>query len=237
MRILFFVLSVTVALVSCDLSVLQKALETINTPGLSAAETSSGLKQALELGIGKGSDLLSQKDGYYKSPYKVLLPPEARKVADRLSSIPGFSNVEEIILEKINRGAEDAAKKAKPVFITAIRQMNFTDAMEILMGKADAATSYLHTNTYTALHQEFYPVIVSSLDKFEARKYWKDAVGVYNKMPFVEQAKPDLGDYVTHEALRGLFAMVAVEELNIRTNISSRTTDLLKKVFAKQDKK
>jgi hypothetical protein len=144
--------------------------------------------------------------------------------------------VEDIILEKINRGAEDAAKKAKPIFVNAIKQMSFADAMDILMGEQNAATAYLNRTTYDPLYKEFNPVIVNSLDKFDARKYWKDAVNAYNKIPLVQKVNPELDDYVTKEALKGLFSMVENEEKNIRTNIAARTTDLLKRVFAKQDK-
>ena len=226
------------SLASCDPAALQRTLETIaNSTELSTAEVSSGLKEALEIGIGKGSEALAKRDGYYKSAYKILLPPEARKVADKLRNVPGFTNVEEKLLEKINRGAEDAAKRAKPIFVNAIRQMTFSDAMNILMGEKNAATNYLNKTTSEALYTEFNPVIVQSLDKFDARKYWADAVNAYNKIPFVEKANPDLDDYVTKQALNGLFSMVEKEELNIRTNIAARTSDLLKKVFAKQDGK
>ncbi|MEO1258267.1 MAG: DUF4197 domain-containing protein [Bacteroidota bacterium] len=222
-------------LAACDPAALQRTLETLGAGELTTAEISSGLKQALEIGIGKGSDLLSKKDGYYKSAYKILLPPEARKITEKLNGIPGFSNVEEIILEKLNRGAEDAAQRAKPIFVSAIRQMSFADAMDILMGEKNAATSYLNRTTNQQLYNEFNPVIVNSLDKFGARKYWQDAVNAYNKIPFVQKANPDLDDYVTTEALKGLFSMVEKEELNIRENVTARTTDLLRKVFAKQD--
>ena len=234
MKKLFFVF-LCFQLTACDPAALQSALDALNAGELTNTEVSSGLKQALELGIGKGSDLLSKKDGYYKSAYKILLPPEARKVTEKLSAIPGFSNVENIILEKINRGAEDAAKKAKPIFVSAIKQMSFADAMNILMGEKNAATTYLNRTTNTQLYSEFSPVINQSLDKFDARKYWKDAVNTYNKIPFVQKVNADLGDYVTNEALKGLFSMVEKEELDIRSNVASRTTDLLKKVFAKQD--
>ncbi len=207
----------------------------LESGALTDAEIGQGLKQALEIGIGKGSDRLSQLDGYYKSPYKILLPEEARKVTDKLKVIPFFSDVEEVILEKINRGAEDAAKKAKPIFVNAIKQMTFDDALNILMGEDNAATNYLNNATRIQLYSEFSPVINQSLDKFDANKYWADAVKKYNSLPFVEKVNPDLGDYVTNQALNGLFSMVEKEEKNIRTNISARTTDLLKKVFAKQD--
>lgn len=235
LRTFSFLLLLTL-LSSCTASELQQLLGSGELP-LTQTEAASGLKEALSIGIGKGAELLSQKDGYFKSEYKILLPAEARKVTEKLKVVPGFSNVEEIILERINRGAEDAAMKAKPIFLNAIKEMSFTDAMNILLGGQDAATRYLESATNEQLYQQFNPVIVESLDRLNARKYWSDAVTAYNKIPFVDRANPDLDDYVTREALKGMYGMVAKEELNIRTNLSARSSDLLKKVFAKQDKK
>lgn len=225
-------------LIGCTAQQIQTTLDTLANAsggGLTNEEIGKGLKQALEFGISEGAQRLSQENGYYKSPYKILLPEEARKVADRLQNIPGFNQVEEIILEKINRGAEDAAAKAKPIFVDAIRSMTFRDALDILTGDDDAATAYLNRVTYTKLYDEFNPVIVNSLDKFNARQYWGDAVNAYNKIPFVDKADPDLDDYVTRQALAGLFDMVEKKEREIRNNVSARTTDLLKRVFARQD--
>lgn len=230
-RILLLLL--VVQLSSCD--VLQNILgEGLGSP-LTNAEIVAGLKQALELGATEGAQALSRKDGYLKSPYKILLPPEARAITERLQNVPGFSAVEDIILEKINRGAEDAAKRAAPIFRDAILSMSINDALGILTGDKDAATQYLNRTTNAQLYREFSPVIIQSLDKFEARKYWSDAVTAYNQIPFVQKANPSLDDYVTRQALDGLFKMVAVKELDIRTNISARNTDLLRKVFARQD--
>ncbi len=225
-------------LVSCTPAELQSVLGSVmGTSGdITSAEAGSGLKEALALGIGKGSELLSQKDGYYKSVYKILLPEEARKVTDKLQGVPGFSQLEETVLEKINRGAEDAAKKAKPIFLAAIKEMTFADAMNILMGEKNAATMYLTEKTREKLFAEFLPVINESLDKFNARKYWSDAVTKYNNFPLTnKKVDPSIENYVTNQALNGLFGMVEKEERNIRANVQARTSDLLKKVFAKQD--
>ena len=222
--------------VGCTTQQIQQTLDTIAQSGaLSEEEVGRGLKQALEFGIAEGAQRLSRENGYFKSPYKILLPEEARKITDRLQNVPGFSRVEEVILEKINRGAEDAAAKAKPIFVDAIKAMSFRDAMNILMGDNNAATQYLNRVTHQKLYREFNPVIVNSLDKFNARDYWSDAVNTYNKIPFVDKADPDLGDYVTEKALEGLFAMVEKKERDIRNNISARKTDLLRRVFARQD--
>jgi len=228
-------------LVSCDPAALQQVLDAAGQAAangaLSQEQIGNGLKQALEIGITKGAQQLSSTNGYYKSQYKIPLPPEALKVTEKLRGIPGFADIEEQILEKINRGAEDAAKKAAPIFKDAITAMTFTDALDILMGADNAATSYLNRNTNTKLYSEFNPVIVASLDKFKAREVWSKAINTYNKIPFVEKVNSDLDDFVTKKALTGLFDMVAKKELDIRKNVNARSTDLLRQVFAKQDNK
>ena len=226
-------LALTLSLPSCD-TLQQAANDYLNEPTL--AEIGLGLKQALEFGISEGANVLSQRDGYYKSIYKIFLPEEARIVTDRLKIIPGFTNLEDVILEKLNRAAEDAAKSAAPIFKDAIRQMTFDDALNILMGPNNAATNYLQSKTFTPLYQEFQPVIVKSLNKFNAIQYWADAVNAYNKIPFVDKVNPNLDEYVTEKALQGLFAMVEKKEIGIRTDLTQRSTDLLRKVFAKQDR-
>jgi hypothetical protein len=202
---------------------------------LTTEEVSLGLKEALTKGISTGSDILSQKDGYYKSIYKIALPPEAQKVSNTLSNIPGWNNVEEIIVEKLNRAAESAATEAKPIFVSAIRQITIQDAWNILKGEDDAATSFLRRVTESQLYGKFQPVILNSLNEVNAVDYWSDAVNAYNKIPFVDKANPRLDDYVTTRALDGLFKMVAKEEKAIRENPAKRVTELLKKVFAQQD--
>jgi Protein of unknown function (DUF4197) len=229
-------LAASLTLTACD--EIKKVATTVLTQQLLTNEDiGGGLKSALEIGIGKGSDVLSQKGGFFNSAFKILLPPEARQITDKLKVIPGFNKVEDIVLEKINAGAEDAAAKAKPIFVSAIKSMTFSDAMNILMGDKNAATTFLKKATYDQLYQAFSPVIVQSLDKYDARKYWGDAVNAYNKIPLTKKANPSLDDYVTREALNGLFSMVEQKERDIRTNPAERVTDLLKKVFAKQDGK
>lgn len=204
---------------------------------LSADEAGSGLKEALNVGVDQAVSFLSAKDGYYTSAYKILLPEEAKTMASKLKIIPGFSKFEEDLLEKMNRAAEDAAAQAKPIFVNAIKQMTFQDALNILMGEKNAATQYLQRTTTTQLTAAFIPVIQTSLDKFKAREYWASAVTAYNKIPLVKKMNPELDKYVTEKSLLGMFQLVEKKELDIRQNVDSRGSDLLKKVFAKQDKK
>lgn len=223
-------------LTSCDQATMQRALEVANSAlQVSEGDIAGGLKEALNFGVDKAVTTLSAQNGYYNSPYKILLPQEAQNVVDKLKIIPGFDNVEQSLIKKINQGAEDAAKKAGPIFLDAIKGMTINDAMSILMGEKNAATNYLHKSTYNKLYAEFQPVLVNSLNKFGALDLWTDAVNKYNSIPLVNDVNPDLADHINTKALVGLFDLVEKKELGIRTNISERKTDLLKNVFAKQD--
>lgn len=204
---------------------------------LSADQIGAGLKEALNIGVGEATDFLSAENGYFESPYKILLPEEAQAITTKLRAVPGFSNIEADLTEKLNRAAEDAANKAKPIFVSAIKQMTIRDAMDLLMGNQDAATRYLEKTTYQQLYDEFRPVVIASLDKVNARELWNKSTTAYNRLPFVKKTNPELDDYVTKQALVGLFGLVEKKEEDIRENVGARSSDLLKDVFAKQDGK
>lgn len=205
-----------------------------NGNSLSQDEVAKGLKEALNKGIEKGVKQVSQQDGYFKDPaIKIELPSEAEVMASKLRSIGQGQLVDDAILS-MNRAAEDAAQAALDIFVKAISNMNFSDAMNILKGEENAATNYLKKTTYDELYTQFKPIIEASLQKVGATKYWTDMVTTYNKIPLVKKMNPDLTDYVTEKAIEGLFVQVAKEEALIRENPSERTTELLRKVFADQ---
>lgn len=203
--------------------------------GISNADIAAGLRQALDFGIDKQVSKLAQTDGFFKNELvKILLPDELKKVDKTLRDI-GLSKLADEGLKILNRAAEDAVKEATPIFVDAVKGITFTDAKGILLGNDDAATRYLTGKTQTALYGKFHPVIKQSFDKVGADKIWENLITKYNGLPFTNDVNPNLTDYVTNEALEGVYTMISVEEKEIRTKLSSRTTDLLKKVFSLQD--
>jgi hypothetical protein len=224
------------ALSACTSAQINQAINELNkaTSGekpLTTAEVGEGLKEALVNGISKGSDQVSQLDGYFKNPeIKIPFPPEVKKVENTLRDIGLGSEVDKFVMT-LNRGAEDAAKEAKPIFIAAIKSMTINDAWAILKGEENAATEYLRKTTSSQLREKFKPVIQTSLNKVNATKYYGELVTRYNKIPLVEKVNPNLDDYATDKAIEGLFIMIAKEEKNIRQDPVARTTDLLKRVF------
>lgn len=203
--------------------------------GVGNTDIAAGLRQALDFGIAKQVTKLTQTDGFYNNNLvKILLPAELQKVDKGLRDI-GLSKLADEGIKALNRAAEDAVKEATPIFVDAVKGITFADAKNILLGGNDAATQYLNTRTNTALYTKFNPIIKNSFGKVGADKIWANLITKYNSIPFTANVNPDLTDYVTSEALNGVFTMIAIEEQDIRTKTASRTTDLLKRVFALQD--
>ncbi len=219
-------------LVSC--AELQQVVN--NMPGqMDSATIASGLRQALDFGIDKQVSKLAKKDGFYKNQMvKILLPQELQKVDQTLRDI-GLGSLADEGLKLLNSAAEDAVKEATPIFVKAVKDITFSDAKNILLGPDNAATVYLEQRTDRSLYQKFNPIIKNSFSKVGADQVWSNIINRYNAVPFVTKVNPDLTDYVTQEALKGVYTMIAVEEKDIRSNLSARTTPLLRKVFALQD--
>jgi uncharacterized protein YaaQ len=200
-------------------------------------EIASGLKEALNNGIEHQVTKLTATDGFFKNQaVKILLPPELQKVDKTLRSM-GMASIADEGLKVLNRAAESAVKESIPIFSDAVTKMTFSDATNILMGGDNSATTYLQSSTSNALYAKFSPKVQTSLSKVGADKVWANIITKYNSIPTVTKVNPDLKDYVTRKAMDGVFTMVAVEEKKIRNDLSARTSDLLKRVFALQDKK
>jgi hypothetical protein len=232
MKKIALMLSLIVLLNSgCD--VLQNLPTSTNTgTGVTEAEAGRGIKEALAQGITNAVLQLNREDGFFKDAfYKILLPPEARKVENTLRDLGMGKLVDKAILQ-VNRGAEDAAGYAKPIFIDAIKSMTLQDAIGLVSNGDTSATHFFREKTTAKLTTAFLPVIKSSLNKAEATKYYGDIVNTYNSFPTtLKKINPDLPGYVTERATNALFDLISKEEKNIRQNPLARTTDILKKVF------
>lgn len=212
---------------------------------LTQTEIVAGLKEALIVGTKQAVGVLGVTDGYYgDEAVKILLPPEAGVIIDNIGKVPGGQALLDDVLLRINRAAEDAVSEAAPIFVNSIRSMTIQDAVGILKGENDAATSYLHRTTYEQLFKLYSPKIEASLDKklvgnISTSESWDALVGRWNNMSRtvvgqVAGFKPvevDLEDYLTSKALDGLFLKIENEEQRIRENPAARVTELLKRVF------
>jgi hypothetical protein len=212
---------------------------------LSNAEIIGGLKDALLVATDSSVTHLSAVDGYLKDlSIKILLPPEAKSITDNISKLPGGAKLVDDVIIRINRAAEDAAKGAKPIFVNSIREMTFTDGLQILKGPDNAATQYFVKKTSQQLSELYRPKIRESLNKglvagISTQQSWNELTVEWNKLAgsslgqFAGLKKVDvkLEDYILEQALKGMFLKIAEREKDIRGNINARVTPLLKRVF------
>ena len=218
---------------------------TSKTTSLSNADIVGGLKDALLVATDSSVTHLSAVDGYLKDlTIKILLPPEAKSITDNLSKLPGGAKLVDDVIIRINRAAEDAAKGAKPIFVKSVREMTFTDGLQILKGADNAATQYFVQKTSLQLTELYRPKIRESLNKdlvagISTQQSWNELTVQWNKLAtstlgqFAGLKKVDvkLEDYILEQALKGMFLKIAEREKDIRTNAKARVTPLLQKVF------
>lgn len=201
---------------------------------LTTEEIGRGLKEALTVGIKNSSSQASALNGYLgNQTIKLLFPPEAQKVEQKLRDI-GLGNECDKFITTLNRGAEKAAEKAVPIFVDAITKMTIQDALSILKGDKDAATNYLKRTSSQALINAYGPIMQEAINSTGATKMYGDIANTYNKIPFTQKINPDLQQYATQKAVDGLFLLVAQEEQKIRENPAARVSDILKRVFGGQ---
>ncbi len=244
---------ILIFLSSCaDLGRIAKQLNAIAEAQIpTEQENVSGIKSALNIGIQEAISRLGRVDGFMGDQLvKILLPPEAKPIADNIRMIPGGEKLLNDFILRMNRSAEDAVKEAKPIFANAITKMTISDAMGILKGNESAATEFLKRNTSNDLQNAFRPKIKTSLDKklvanLSAAQSWKTLADNYNKVASssvgraanLQTVNANLENYVTQKALDGLFLKLADEEKLIRKNPAARVNDILRKVFGQLDKK
>ena len=193
----------------------------------------TALKEAISIGTDNAIKSVSELDGYLNNQaIKIIIPENFKMVADGLRKIGYDKPVDDFMLS-MNRAAEKAAPEAKSIFIDAIKEMTFDDAKNILNGGDTAATDYFKLKTNEKLYDAFEPIISSSVNEVGATRYYKTMADKFALLPFMKTEKLNLDNYVTNQALEGLFYMIGEEEKKIRTDPKARATELLKKVFAK----
>lgn len=244
LRIIFILITVLLIAHSSNAQIkipgaLKQAAQNFGQGGApSQLEIGSALKEALEIGVSAGTERLSMQNGFLgNAAVKLLFPPEAQKVEKTLRGL-GLDKPCDDFIMSMNRAAELAVKEAKPIFISALKQMTLQDATNILLSKEkNMATTYFQRVTSDALNAKFQPIIAEALNRTEATRYWTDMSTRYNKVPFVTKVQTDLTAYATQKAMDGFFYEVAQEELKIRANSGARSSALLQKVFGYADGK
>ncbi len=220
--------------------------------GLTNSTVSSGLKEALHVGVDYAVKELGKNNGYLNNSLVKIALPENLSKAEGMIRAAGGDKVADDLIASMNKAATQAAPKTASIFANAIDKMSLEDAKNILAGDENAATNYFKTNTTGSLKKMITPIIQESMKENSVASYYDSFNGLYKTygkglvestgvMGYAKNFGVDsylpsssdenLDEYVTQKAIDGLFDMIAQKEALIRKNPIEQTTSLLKQVF------
>lgn len=195
-----------------------------------SAKMAEGIRQALSLGSERAGASLSREDGYALAGYPVSLPPALQPVADTLKRV-GMGSYVARLETAMNRGVEQAAAEAVPVFKNAISNMSVTDALAIVQGGDSAATDYFRGQTEAGLRQRYQPIIRDNLDQTGFYSQYRALLNAYNALPLTSKPNLDIEQQLLDHSLNALFGRLAEEERQIRAAPLARGSELIGAVF------
>src|SRR5258708_944718 len=122
---------------------------------LSNDRITAGLKEALRVSTGNAVQSTGRPDGFLKNEaIKILLPDKLRSAGKTMRMFGMGQQVDELEVG-MNRAAEQAAPKAKQIFLDALMKMTINDARQILTGGDTAATEYFKRESTEELTAAF----------------------------------------------------------------------------------
>ena len=204
---------------------------TTGASSLSNAETSDGLKTALDQGVTKAVASLGAADGFFgNKEVKIPLPKSLKKIEKGMKLMGMGKQSDELVL-KMNRAAEAAVPEAKALLVGSIKQMSLADAKTILTGPNDAATQYFKRTTSKQMGEKFLPIVKKATENVQLAASYNKYAEMGSKFGAVKKEDANIEQYVTNKALDGVYLMIAKEEAAIRKDPLGQSSAILKKVF------
>ena len=197
---------------------------------LSQGDATGGLKDALTQGAQIAVKQLGAPGGFSNNPeVKIGLPGKLEKAAGALKML-GMGDQITQLEDSMNKDAESAVTQAQPILVNAVKNMSVNDAKGILSGGQDSATQYLDKSSREQIRAKFLPIVKQSTDKVGVAQQY-NALAKKAPLGLLGGKSDSVENYVTEQALDGLFKMIAQPEESIRQNPAAAATSLAKKVF------
>ena len=203
----------------------------LDLSSLSQGDASGGLKDALTQGAQIAVKQLGTPGGFSNNPeVKIELPGKLGKVAGKMKAFGMGAQVDELETA-MNKAAESAVTQAQPILVDAVKKMTVADAKGILSGGTDSATQYLNKTSREQIRAKFLPIVKQATDKVGVAQKYNAFAGQAATLGVVDAKSANVENYVTEQALNGLFEMIGKQEETIRQNPAAAATSLAKKVF------
>jgi len=198
---------------------------------LSQSDASGGLKDALTQGAKVAVQQLGKPGGFSNNPdVRIELPGNLGKAAKTMKMMGMGAQVDQLEAS-MNKAAEAAVPQAQALLVDSVKKMTVQDAKSILAGSNDSATQYLNKTSREQIRAKFLPIVKQATDQVGLAKQYNSFAGQAASFGVIDAKSANIENYVTEQALDGLFAMIAEQEASIRQNPAGAATSLAKKVF------
>jgi hypothetical protein len=199
---------------------------------LSQQDASAGLKDALAEGARLAVQQLGKPGGFSDNPdVRIELPGKLGKAAKTMKMMGMGTQVEQLEAS-MNKAAEAAMPQAQALLVDAVKKMTLQDAKGLLSGGQDSATQYLSKSSREQLRSKLLPIVKQATDQVGLAKQYNSFAGKAASLGVVDAQSASVENFVTEQALDGLFDRIAKQEANIRQNPSAAASSLAKKVFS-----
>lgn len=198
---------------------------------ISQNQAGESLKTVLEQSTRLAVEQLSQPGGFNKNPdVHIELPGNLGKAA-RTMKMLGKGKQVTALEDSMNRAAEQAIPQAQELLLHAIKNMTISDAKGILTGPENSATAYLDRSSREQLRSRFLPVIEQVTRSSGLAQQYNNFAGQAANFGVIEAKDASIENYVTEQALDGLFTIIGEKEAAIRQDPAQAASDIAKKVF------
>lgn len=203
----------------------------LDLDSLTNKEAVAGLKEALQRGTSQAVNNLGKENGFFgNEKVKIPLPESLQKIDSTLRRFGMGQYADELVLT-MNRAAEAAVPEARTLLVDSVKQMTVQDAKGILTGGETSATDYFRRKTTAKLSAKFLPIVKKATAKVGVAQKYNELASGAARFGLVDESQTDINNYITQQALSGLFIMIADEEKEIRAHPVEQGSKLLKKVF------
>lgn len=198
----------------------------LKNASLNESDAASAIKQMLEAGVRQSVTGSFSKDAIMAT----LFPQQMRKTLNTLQQL-GLINDLDRFTATLSTASEKTAERSIPIFVNAIQNMSFTDAIRIVKNGGTSATDYLRSATGTQLRESIRPIMKQALDEYHLTEQWNKIMKPAQQIAG-NHVNLDLPNLMAGMVSEKMFQNIEQEERNIRTNASARTTPLLRRVFS-----
>ena len=211
--------------------VLSSSAFALSLADLTRKDASGGLKDALIQGAQVAVQQLGKPGGFNNNPdVRIELPGNLGKAA-RTMKMMGLGAEIEQLEASMNKAAEAAVPQAQALLVESVKKMTVQDAKGILAGPQDSATQYLNKTSREQIRAQFLPIVKQATDKVGLAKQYNSFASQAAAFGVIDAKSASVENYVTEQALDGLFEMIAKQEASLRQNPAGAATSLAKKVF------